>query len=54
MNEHLSELWEMIYNELKNHIPVGDSSIKLWFGTIQLRYISESTTIYFSIDNYLK
>ncbi len=53
MNEHLNELWELIYAELPNHIKLMDSSIKLWFGTISLRYMSENR-LYFSIDNFLK
>ena len=53
MNDHLCELWELMYSELPKHIPLMDSSIKLWFGSIELRYMSD-TRLYFSIDNFLK
>lgn len=53
MNDHLDELWQIIYSEIKNNVPLGDDTIKLWFGSIQLKYMSRET-IYFSINNYLK
>ncbi len=54
MNEHLGELWKMIYDELKNYIPIPDKSINLWFGDMELKYISEAGTLYFSVYYYAK
>ncbi len=53
MNDHLNELWELMYNEIPKYVKLTDSSIKLWFGTIKLRYMSD-TRLYFEIENYLK
>ena len=53
MNEHLNELWELIYNELPKFVNLPDSSIRLWFDSIRLRYMSENR-LYMSIDNFLK
>ncbi len=54
LNEHLNELWQLMYAEIENIIPMGDRSINLWFGSIELKYISGDAKIYFSIDNYIK
>lgn len=53
MNDHLNELWALMYAEIPKYVHLPDSAIKLWFGAIQLRYMSD-TRLYFSIDNYLK
>lgn len=53
MNDHLNELWELIYAELHNHVKLPEGSIRLWFGTISLRYMSD-TRLYFAIENFLK
>lgn len=53
MNEHLNDIWELMYAEIPKYIKLMDSSIKLWFGNIRLRYMSDNK-LYFSIDNYLK
>ena len=53
MNDHLNELWELMYAEIPKFVPLPDSAIRLWFNSIQLRYMSD-TRLYFSIDNYLK
>ena len=53
MNEHLNEIWELMYAEIPKYVKLMDSSIKLWFGAIRLRYMSDNR-LYFSIDNYLK
>ena len=53
MNDHLNELWALMYSEIPKYVKLTESSIKLWFGTISLRYMSD-TRLYFEIDNYLK
>ena len=53
MNDHLNELWELMYPEIPKYVRLPDSAIKLWFGNIRLRYMSD-TRLYFSIDNFLK
>ena len=55
MNEHLSELWQLIYAETRDSLPVKDKDTiaNLWFGKIELRYMSGSK-VYFSIENFLK
>ncbi len=58
MNEHLGELWSMIYAELErdltSKLSISQKAIELWFGKIELKYISDSNTIYFSIDAAIK
>ncbi len=55
MNEHLSELWQLIFAEIRDSLPVRnkDTIANLWFGKIELRYMSGSK-VYFSIENFLK
>ncbi len=53
LNEHLNEIWDLMYAEIPKYVKLMDSSIKLWFGNIRLRYMSD-TKLYFSIENYLK
>lgn len=54
MNEHLNELWQLIYAELPGCVPINDRSINLFFGNIELKYISGDAKIYFSVDNFIK
>lgn len=54
MNEHLNELWQLIYAELPGCVPMNERSINLFFGTVELKYISGDTKIYFSVDNFIK
>lgn len=54
MNEQLNELWQLIYAELPSCVPINERSINLFFGNIELKYISGDTKIYFSVDNFIK
>lgn len=53
MSTHEKEMWEMIYNLLGDYLDISERSINLWFGKMELRYLTDSAA-YFSIDNYNK
>ena len=53
MTTHEREMWDMIYNSLDDYLGIGEKSLKLWFGEMELRYLTENAA-YFSIDNYNK
>lgn len=56
MDNHYEELWNMILNEIPNHLKLIDDSVMFWFGrgAVEIKFISEDNCIYLAVNNYIK
>ena len=50
MKTHEQEMWDMIYEKLDSYLDIGQQSLRLWFGAMEIGCLTENA-VYFSTDN---
>lgn len=53
MKTHEQEMWDMIYEKLDSYLDIGQQSLRLWFGAMEIGCLTENA-VYFSTDNLNK